>query len=179
EIRIKRRIGSMRTRLLLAILVAALSAWPAQAAHWSIGIGIGLPLFRPCWGPCYYPAPVYVAPAPVYVAPAPVYVAPAPAPTVTARPLQPVPDVPPPPAPAPTVRAASATKVDMGDLNDSSEKVRLETIAGLGRRRDRRAIAPLSRILADEPNPKVRDAAARALGQIGGAEVLPALQRAA
>ena len=76
----------MRTRLLLAILLVGLAAVPAQAARWSIGIGIGLPVFAPCWGPCYYPRPVYVAPAPVVVAPAPVYVAPAPAPVVTASP---------------------------------------------------------------------------------------------
>src|SRR3954469_22693973 len=96
----------------LAVAVLMMLA-PGARAGWSVGIGIGFPVYpRPCyhhyWGPCYYrPYPVVVpsvvvAPSPVVVQPAPVYqVAPAPAPA-----LAPVPG---PPAPV-TSRAPSPTR---------------------------------------------------------------------
>ena len=57
----------IRKSVVLALVAGAftLSAGAAQAAHWSVGINLPLPL------------PVFVAPAPVYSAPAPYY-APAP-----------------------------------------------------------------------------------------------------
>lgn len=65
----------MVKKLILAVLVGlTLSAATAEAGI-RFNIGIGLPIFAPC-----YPRPVYVAPAPVYVVPASVYVQPAPTP---------------------------------------------------------------------------------------------------
>lgn len=83
-----------------ALLFLVLPVAPAQA-FWRVGIGIGVPVYRP-----YYP--VYVAPAPVYVVqPAPVYyTAPAPAYAPPAQSAYPPPAAQPErvpaPAPAPT-----------------------------------------------------------------------------
>jgi HEAT repeat protein len=49
----------------------------------------------------------------------------------------------------------------------------------LGRLRAAEAIDPLAATLAGDSNPRVREAAARALGLIGSQKALPALQQAA
>ncbi len=108
-------------RLALLGLSAVLLAPCATAqAGWHIGIGIGVPVYRPyCYRPYYgvyvAPAPVYVQP--VYVQPAPVYVQPAPA-YVPAQPAVAVPAVPapqttyaPPPAQSNYAPAPSTTNV--------------------------------------------------------------------
>jgi hypothetical protein len=61
-------------RKVLPVAAVALVAMPLASAQawWRVGIGIGVPIYRP------YPYGVYVAPAPVYVVPAPVVVQPAP-----------------------------------------------------------------------------------------------------
>jgi len=73
---------SKRLCLILSALVM-LASWAEAQGGVRIRLGIGLPLFRPCFGVRAYvaPPPVFLAPPPVYVVPAqaPVYVQQAPA----------------------------------------------------------------------------------------------------
>jgi PXPV repeat (3 copies) len=88
---------TFRRVLTLAALVLIAVPWASAQAGWRIGIGIGLPVYRPAPRVYVVPGPYYVQPAPVYVQPAPVYVQPAPAY------VQPVPVA---PAPAPVAPPA-------------------------------------------------------------------------
>jgi hypothetical protein len=181
----------MRSARILALgSLALLGMWgsAAQAGHfgWSVGIGIGGPVFyRPWCGPYYYypPYPVVVQPAPVVVQPAPVVQAVPPAPPA----CQPLP---PAPVPVSTVTPTVARSVAPDDgqadidrnvqrLADPDERVRAEAAIALGRARVRRAVDPLAATLAGDRSPAVRETAARALGLIGAPQALPALQRAA
>jgi hypothetical protein len=97
----------MRFKRVFLIATLGLLVMPLATAQagWRIGIGIGLPFYRPypyrvyvAPAPIYIGPPAYVQPAPVYVQPAPVYVQPAPTPT--ALPPAPVPpNLPPQPVP--------------------------------------------------------------------------------
>jgi hypothetical protein len=172
-------------RTVLFAGVALLMVVSSSEAHWSVGVRIGGPVYRPYgyyhhWH--YHPA-VIVRPAPIYVAP--VY---APAPVVVAQPVA-APaqsSYEPPPAesapktlPAPTPVARASTSNDLAALNDPSPEVRAESINSAGKSRDRQAVAPITRALREDPSPAVRDAAARALGLIGLPASLNALQHAA
>jgi HEAT repeat protein len=64
-------------------------------------------------------------------------------------------------------------------LRNPEEQARLDAVVRLGRLKAQRAVDPLAATLAGDSSPKVRDAAARALGMIGSPKALPALQRAA
>jgi hypothetical protein len=193
----------MRTlhKVSLAALVlgcAALGAAPARAGI-AVGIGFGGPCYRPYWGGYGWYRPygfgVYVAPPPVVLAPAPVYAV-APAPTVV-QPVYSAAPPPPPPAtaaaPPPTAVAASAPEPELtppprlagnagaylNDLSNPDERVRSEASLQLGRMKAAQAVEPLTRVLAHDRSPAVRDAAARALGLIGAPAALTALQHAA
>ena len=76
----------------LAVIAALFVGQPARAAHVSVGIGVGVPLFGP-------PPPIVYAPPPVYYVPPPppVYYVPPPPPP---PPPPPTAAVPPPPPPA-------------------------------------------------------------------------------
>lgn len=190
---------TLRNPVLAALLLTCAAAGTAQAhGGLSIGIGIGLPIYRPYFGyGCgwYRPYPVYVAPAPVVVAPAPVYAV-APAATV----VQPAYSAAPPPPPAttsaappPAVVAAAAPEAELTppprlagnagaylrDLSNPDERVRAEASVQLGRMKVVQAVEPLTQLLGQDRSPTVRDAAARGLGLIGSPAALTALQRAA
>src|SRR5262245_39461355 len=198
-----------RVRMAAAGVLALLGVWgtaaPAGAAHVgvSIGLGFGVPVYRPyCYHPYYRPYGVYVAPAPVYLAPAPVYVQPAPAPVViqqvpvVAAPapvLEPVPAVraavaAPAPSPQPVVVSSApatnpnreaAITAHLQKLTDPNDQVRCDAVEQLGRLHADRAVDSLAAVLAGDRSPMVRDAAARSLGLIGAPKALPALIRAA
>jgi hypothetical protein len=76
----------MTGRRILTLAAVALLALPLTSAQagvrFGLNIGIGIPLFRPCYPP---PPRVVVAPAPVYIQPAPVYVQQAPPPVYVQR----------------------------------------------------------------------------------------------
>jgi hypothetical protein len=139
------------------------------------------------------PAPV-VAPVPV-VAPAPVVVQPTavappayagPPTTTSAAPPTPEPPLagPPPPAPhsppspMPTSRAGTIDTY-LQQAASPDEHTRAEALVQLGRLKAHRAVPVLTRTLKDDPSPEAREAAARALGLIGDATTLDALQHAA
>jgi HEAT repeat protein len=64
-------------------------------------------------------------------------------------------------------------------LANPDERVRLDSVVQLGRLKAYRAVDSLSATLAGDHSPAVREGAARALGLIGSAKALPALQHAA
>jgi HEAT repeat protein len=64
-------------------------------------------------------------------------------------------------------------------LRNPDEQARADAATHLGRLRAVRAVDPLAATLAGDSSPRVREAAAKALGMIGSAKALPALQRAA
>jgi hypothetical protein len=175
----------------------ALSGRPAQAGV-RVGIGIGIPVYRPCWGPYYgpwrpyywYGGPYVYAPAPaVVVQPAPVVVGTAPPPVVVDQPvaLQPAPAAPQAVAStgSPTVRAVAGNdrqaQIDnyLQSLSNPDERVRSDAVLQLGRQKVAQAVDPLSATLAGDRSPTVRETAARALGLIGSPQALTALQHAA
>jgi hypothetical protein len=69
----------MITGMFVIAVAAGVSSAPAMAAHVSVGVNIGVPVYgapQPVYvqpAPVYAPAPVYVRPAPVYYGPPPVY----------------------------------------------------------------------------------------------------------
>jgi len=65
----------------------------------------------------------------------------------------------------------------VGALGDSDVRVRLEAVAGLAHRGDKRALQPLSALVKD-PSPEVRATAVRALGDLRDPSALPALTAA-
>lgn len=81
-----------------------------------------------------------------------------------------------PAAPAYTqVDVATATQ----QLNSPRERERLEAVVALGRSQSPKATETLQQVLAADPSPRVREAAARGLGVIGSQSSLKALQVAA
>jgi hypothetical protein len=173
--------------LVVAMLLAAVT--PAQSQAWvRVGIGIGFPVYPygpPCYGPYYYPYyqpyPVYVAPAPIYAAPAQSVAQPAPAPVPVVQPQQSrsqsfVETVPPP-------RLVNVNQSNVSryleQLSQQDDRVRGEAAMELGRAKAPEAIDPLCALLNNDQNSQVRETAARALGLIGNARALNALQNAA
>ncbi len=189
-------------RILLGILVlAGPTGTAAQAGHgvFALGVNIGVPApgyyYRPYYYgypyPVYTPYPVY---SPVVVQPAPVV---QPVPAYTPSYSAPSPE----PAPLPSPASTSTTPVprltpvaqtpavvvsQSGDVNrhlqqlaNADERVRADSAVQLGRLHAMQAVDPLAATLAGDRSPAVREAAARALGLLGSAQALPALQRAA
>jgi hypothetical protein len=160
-------------RVLLAG-IAACACWSSTAGRSeagrgfvTVGVGIGGPVYyRPYW---YGPGPYYYG----YYYPYPAYAAP-----VGAQPVSTyVPVTPPVAAPAdPNTQQAVANY--LAALRSPDERVRLDSVTQLGRMRAREAIDPLAATLAGDLSPRVREAAARALGLIGTTQAAPALQRA-
>jgi hypothetical protein len=132
----------------------------------TVGVGIGGPVYYPpYWYNPYYYGYYYTYPA--YVAP-----------PLVAQPVSTyVPVAPPVAAPADpsTLQAISNY---LAALRSPDERVRLESVTQLGRMRAGEAIDPLAATLAGDLSPRVREAAARALGLIGTTQAAPALQRA-
>lgn len=170
-----------------AFLLALPALVPTARAGWGIGVSIGAPYrhfhgwygYRPYYRP-YYPYPaVVVAPPPVVLAP----VAPAcPAPVVAgSAPVDPPPVMPdaPPPPPQPVAVVSSDNDGYLRQLSNADERVRISAAMRLGRERVRSAVPALSGMLSRDPNPQVREAAARSLGLIAAPESLSALQNAA
>ncbi len=180
----------------LLSLALVLGATSAASAHWSVGVRVGLPIYvgpYPYYGYGYYRP--YPYPYPYYAAP-PVIVQQAPVVTTTPGPAYPPPpasvpsysppsaapaEVLPPPTATPVARGVPAAETDgaWGELNSSDERLRAAAMMQLGRRKERRAIEPLTRALREDRSPAAREAAARALGLIGAPASLTALQNAA
>ncbi len=177
-------------RWIVSALAVTLLAGPARAG-WGLSIGIGLPpygCYRPYpygWGYYRPVVPVVVAPPPVIYPPPPVVqpvavagaAYPQPAPVVVEA-------VPSPPAGlAPPVQAAPAAPAEiercMAHLVNPDDRARGEAVVQLGRLHATQAIDRMSRVLASDRSPQVREAAARGLGLIGNPAALPALQQAA
>jgi HEAT repeat protein len=64
-------------------------------------------------------------------------------------------------------------------LSSPRERDRMEAAIALGRGKVEKAIDPLQRLLATDTSPRVREAAARALGLLGSPSALKALSNAA
>jgi hypothetical protein len=166
------------------------------------------PYYGPYYRPYYYGYPYYgpavvVAPAPaVVVQPAPAAATPAPAGSSyqaapSASPAPPTLPAPTPisaapasqtsqPAPlAPVVARSSAPDVASDTdhllqmLHDPGEGARVSAVMQLGRGKVQQAVEPLTQVLNGDTSPRVRDAAARALGLIASPSSLNALQTAA
>jgi hypothetical protein len=176
---------------LVLVFMAALVPGMAHAG-WGVGIRIGVPVYPYGYyygGPYYYPYGYYYATPPVVVAPPAVVVQPAPAVTQPTNPgpsLQPVPPTPgnvlPPPRPAGPLQTISRdpqVEALIGQLQSGDDRARSDAANQLGRRQTNQAVDPLTTALASDRSPIVRDAAARALGQIANPASLEALQRAA
>lgn len=179
-----------RMIVIVSGVIASLAmSLPAQAGHrgcgggggWSVGIGIGAPLYYrpwPLYDYYYYrPYPVYVAPPPpIIVQPAPVIQQ---APVVQPAPAYQA------PAPTPLTSRSQSTVEPAGIdhhlqmLTNPDDHVRADSVMQLGRLKAQRAIDPLAATLTGDRSPAVREAAARALGLIGASQALPALQHAA
>jgi hypothetical protein len=180
----KKSIGAVGVAMVLAAFA------PTAEARGIIGIGInfGVPVYRPYYGPGFYP---YYAPYPVYVAPAPVYYAPPPviiqsAPTVNQAVQG-----------APVGSNSSGYEHPYGYIDDRPEKqreaeskyiqqlsaqddrTRGDAAIELGRMKAQQAIDALCAMLSKDHSPVVRETAARALGLIGSPRSLSALQNAA
>ncbi len=196
-----------KTLLTLAVLSCT---WSGASAGWGgvrVGIGIGFPIYGPCYRPYYYGYPYYYYPPPVVVA------APAPA-VVVASPQAPAAPAPsgyqpapaqtqePPTLPAPTpisaapasqpapltpaiARSGAAEDVPADSqrliqmLKDPGEVARISAAMQLGRGKVQQSVPALTRVLNDDASAQVRDAAARALGLIASPSSLNALQTAA
>ena len=180
-----------------ACFAVLLAAFPPQAQAWvRVGINLGFPIYAgPYYGPYGYP---YYGPYPYYVGPQPVYVVPSsptvvqPAPAYQPAPgYQPVPVAQPPqtrsqsyaePLQQPRLldgqQAGDANRY-MQQLSNQEERVRSDAALELGRMKAQPAIDSLSAMLTSDPSPVVRETAARALGLIGSARGLNALQNAA
>jgi hypothetical protein len=186
-----------RAAAVLTALAGLLAVCPSAEAGWGVSVGIGVPgpYYRPYYRPYgyygYYP---YYAPA-VVVAPPPVVIAPAPAvvtqpvtiyqqPAATlkapvpAAPPAPLPELGPPPLTQTSLLSAEGSR-QLQILRGGDDHARAEAAVNLGKNNVRQAIEPLEKTLKDDPNPKVREAAARALGLIAPRESLRALQTAA
>ncbi len=186
---------SLRKIGFIALLFVCMPQSQTQAGV-RIGIGIGLPF--PCYGyygyPYYYAPPYAVYPpsvvyAPNAAPPATVYqpgYTPTPAPANAPERINPLPN-PVPDLAAPTQASASIPVADhpgevdavLQRLTNGDDQGRAATAIQLGRSRDGRAVAPLTRAMEQDRSPVVREAAARGLGLIAAPSSLPALQYAA
>jgi hypothetical protein len=160
--------------------VALLAAWAAPvSAGWAIGVGIGGPVYyRPYH---YYPYYHYYRPYAVVVDPAPVVVPPVYPPPVGVQPTYAAPE--PVPLPVPRAVAPDDRQADIDrriqHLSNPDAGVRADVAIELGRMKAEKAVDALTTTLSGDTSPAVREASARALGLIGSARALPALQRAA
>lgn len=164
-----------------------LAGMAEAGVNWSIGIGVGVPYYRPYCRPYYYgygPYPYYYGPAPYLVAPAPIYAGPPPIVVASPEPPPPPPRaVPALPAPQPIPNLEPAGSVSQAGpfeqylqrLSDKDERMRLDAVIQLGRLKSERAIDPLAASLSGDRSPAVREAAAKALALIGSRKALPAL----
>jgi hypothetical protein len=176
--------------VLLAVSTPPAQAWPGVTVYVAPGY------YRPGYYPRYYYPPVYLGvygspyvissgvPIPVPLGSA--YVA-SPATTLTLAPT-PVPQLAPAPGNAalqagaqPGAAAVNQADIDQAFqlLSNPRERDRIEAAIELGRARVAKAIEPLQQVLAGDPSPRVREAAARGLGLIGSPSSLRALQTAA
>jgi HEAT repeats len=159
-------------RLLVAGIVAcaccALMAERSLAGRGFVTVGIGL------GGPIYYRPYDYYDPYYGYYYPYPAYSAP----PLLAQPVSTYVPVVPPAAPA-DANSQQAISNYLAALRSPDELVRLNSVTQLGRMRVPDAIDPLAATLAGDLSPRVREAAARAIGLIGTTQAAPALQRAA
>lgn len=80
---------------------------------------------------------------------------------------------------APQLDEAALLETLLQQLSSPRERDRIDAASTLGRNRVARAVGPLSKALANDASPRVREAAARALGLIGQPAALNALQNAA
>jgi hypothetical protein len=188
-------------RFAFAALVLVAVPWTAQAGvAVGVGVGFGRPCFRPCYpyrvgvgfyyapGPYFYGPPVYVAPGPVVVAPAAIVAQPvvAASPATTGSGASPEPPlaVPkdpsplPPPTPLPTAGEKDLDAL-IREVNTGDDRTRADAAIQLGRMKASRGVGPLIKLLREDRNPAVREAAARGLGLIGETNALAALQNAA
>jgi hypothetical protein len=187
----------MKMALTGILMAQVLLAAGAQVqAGWSIGVGLGGPVYYRPYAPYYYPyypyypyRPVYVAPPPVVVESAPVVLQPPaaslPPATFTQSSGQSVSTLPPSPLPVSVVRAQAQevppTEIArcLQQLRDPDERVRADNVLQLGRFRALSAVDSVAATLAGDRSPLVREAAARALGLMGSPKALPALHHAA
>jgi HEAT repeats len=86
--------------------------------------------------------------------------------------------VPVPPAVVPQPPAAGVDQA-LQLINSPRDRDRIDGALALGRARVEKGIEPLRKMLADDPNPRVREAAARALGLVATPECAKALEKAA
>jgi hypothetical protein len=160
----------MRRLFVAAILACGLcSLTPvrAEAGRGFVTVGVGL------GGPAYYPPYWYEPYYYGYYYPYAAYISP----PVVAQPVSTyVPVAPPPPATDASTQQAISNS--LAALRSPEERVRLDSVTQLGRMRAREAIDPLAATLAGDLSPRVREAAARALGLIGTTQAAPALYRA-
>jgi hypothetical protein len=86
-----------------------------------------------------------------------------------------------PPFGNPAVNAPAGADVDQAlqQLSSPRERDRMEAAIILGRNKIAKAVDPLQRTLANDSSPRVREAAARALGLLGDPASLRALNTAA
>jgi hypothetical protein len=170
-----------------SLVLLALSPLVPQAQAWvGVRLGIALPLYvgpGPYYygGPYPYYAPTYVAPPPVVYQTAPVVSSAPPTPsTTTSSAYQPAPTTASPnhAVPALTVAPASVDAL-VRELSNATDTVRRDAALELGRLKAVGAVDALISVLAKDPSPAARDAAARALGLIASPQGLNALIYAA
>jgi len=156
----------MRRLLVAGIVACGLLSLTAERSEAGRGFVTGGPVYYrpygydPYYYGYYYPYPAYVAP-PVVAQPVSTYVPVAPPAVSLADP-----------------NTQQAISNYLAALRSPDERVRLESVTQLGRMRAREAIDPLAATLAGDLSPRVREAAARALGLIGTTQAEPALHRA-
>jgi HEAT repeat protein len=197
-----------RSLIALAVLACSWTGAQAGWGGVRIGIGIGVPFpyygYGPYYRPYYYGYPYY-GPAVVVAAPAPAVVVqtapvlqtapagsaypPAPPPPTLPAPTPisaaPAPQSSPPPPLAPVVARSSAPDLPSDTdhllqlLHDQGEGARISAVMQLGRGKIQQAVEPLTQVLNNDTSPRVRDAAARALGLIASPSSLNTLQTAA
>jgi hypothetical protein len=180
-------------RFVVVAALAVLAVLPGMAhAGWGVGIRIGVPYpYGYYYGGYpygyypygyYYGAPVVVQPGVTVVQPPATVVQPG-NPTPNLQPVPPSPgNVLPPPRPATSLEPVSRdlqAEALVAQLRSGDDQARSEAANQLGRRQAVQAAEPLTTALASDRSPLVRDAAARALGQIANPTSLEALQRAA
>lgn len=202
------RFFAAKSLMAVAVVAASWTAAEAGWGGVRVGIGIGVPVggyWGPYYRPYYYGYPYYYAPPVVVAAPAPTVVvqpapasgsayqpAPASAPAVAPNPpptlpaptpisAAPVVQTQPPPLAPAVARSAAPDDTDrlIQLLHDPGEGARASAAMQLGRDKVQQAVEPLSQTLSGDSSPRVRDAAARALGLIAAPSSLNALQTAA
>jgi len=152
-----------------------------------LGLGYGLGYGYGGYGYGYgYPPVVVAAPPTVIVGAAPaasLYAPPPAAPPPAGYAPQPAAPSQPPAAPPQPLPLPNAVPGELGQslqqLNDPSERVRIDATMQLGRNHVQQAVPSLTRLLSSDSSAQVREAAARSLGLIASPESLSALQDAA